>query len=284
MGEQAAVSNLAGLPVLQNMSEDARELVGKVFYAVADDSKYDDGQVLIHEGYLSFDTGFVLYEGTVLVERDGKENIEIAAPVLLGEMSQFSAGDTRTATVRAKGSVKAIDFSWEDLYERAEKELPTDVYDQFRKAIEDLVWTRFPYRNIAELALFSKLDEKLRDRTCSPLPGITEMILLDTGETLFREGTLCKSIGYIVLSGKLKLIRAGKGEKEVDAVDIIGIFPSKSDEPLKWSATCVSTGHAELLKFSWDQYVKLLGKRLTKEERNQLVDSMKSNATKHFWY
>lgn len=284
MGEQAAVSNLADLPVLQLLSQDARAQVAKVFYAVAEDSKYDDGQVLIHEGYLSFDTGFVLYEGTVLVERDGKEPIELAAPVLLGEMSQFSAGDTRTATVRAKGPAKAVDFSWEDLYKRADQDLPPEINDQFKKAIEDLVWKRFPYRNIADLSLFSKLSEDLRNRTCSPLPGITEMVVLETGETLFREGTLCKSIGYILLNGKVKLIRAGKGEKEVEALDIIGIFPAKSEEPLKWTATCVSGGHAELLKFSWEQYVKILGKRLTKDERNQLVDSMKANAGKHFWH
>lgn len=284
MGEQAALSNLADLPVLQSMAPEARDKVAKVFYAVSEDSNYEDGQVLIHEGYLSFDTGFVLYDGTVLVERDGKESIELSAPVMLGEMSQFSAGDTRTATVRAKGPARAVDFSWEDLYAQAEKDLPAEIYDQFCKSIEDLVWKRFPYRNIADLALFSKLDEKLRDRTCSPLPGITEMILLETGETLFREATLCKSIGYILLNGKLKLIRAGKGEKEVEALDIVGIFPAKSEEPLKWSATCLANGHAELLKFSWDQYVKILGKRLTKEERNQLVDSMKANAGKHFWH
>lgn len=284
MSEQAAVSNLTELPVLQGMAPDAREQVAKVFYAVAEDSRYDDGQVLIHEGYLSFDTGFVLYEGAVLVERDGKDAIELTAPVLLGEMSQFSAGDTRTATVRAKGAAKAIDFSWEDLYERAEGDLSADVHDQFRKAIEELVWKRFPYRNIADLALFSKLSAELRDRTCSPLPGITEMIRLETGETLFREGTLCKSIGYILLDGRLKLIRAGKGEKEAQAPDIVGIFPAKSEEPLKWSATCVSTGHAELLKFSWERYVKTLGKRLSKDERTLLVESMKANAGKHFWH
>lgn len=284
MSEEQALPKLAELPVLSELPDDYRKSIAEVFYRTSDDVSYEDGEVIIHGGYLSFDTGFVVYGGAVVVERQTGGDIELSAPAMLGEMSQFSAGDIRSATVRARGTVHALDFAWSDLYSAAGKDLAPEVYDEFRKAIEQLVWTRFPYRSIKELALFSGLDDALKDRVCSPLPGIIETVRLETGETLFREATLCKSSGFILIEGRLKLVRAGKGEKSVKATDIVGVFPTKSDQQPKWRATCLSDGDAQLLKFNWSDYTKLLNRRLSKEERAKLVESMKANAGKHFWY
>lgn len=284
MSSESARAGLVELPVFQSIPEESRSRIAQVFYDVSEDIGYDEGDVIIHEGYLSFDTGYVLYEGEAIVEPSNGDPVDVSAPIMVGEMSQFSAGDTRTATVRAKEGVRALGFSWDDLYQEAEQQLSDEDYDALRKSVEMLVWKRFPYRQITELGLFADLPDPLKDRVCSPLPGITEAMRLETGDTLFREDTLCKAMGYLLLNGKMKLIRAGKGEKPVEGLDIIGVFPSKSDKQYKWSATCVAAGDVELLCFSWDKYTSLLGRRLSKEERKQLVESMKNNAKMHFWH
>jgi hypothetical protein len=58
------------------------------------------------------------------------------------------------------------------------------------------------------------------------------------------------------------------------------IFPNKSEKGIEWSATVMASGGATVLKFSWDEVVKVL----SLDEQKDFVTSMKKNASKHFWH
>ena len=286
MDEAEAQAMIAQLPLFSMIGDEAKKGVAKVFLSVSDRILYADGEALINEGYLSFDTGYVLIEGTVAVESTTAEGdpIEITAPALLGEMSQFRAGDMRSATVRAKGEARAIQFFWDDLYAHADETLPEKDHLAFRMAIERQVWERFSYRNITTLGMFSDLKEEIRVEVCLPFPSITERMSIKGVDTLFSQGTRCNFQGFLVVDGSIKVFRQEKGEKTVKAPDMVGIFPSPSDKEAIWSATGMANGEAEVLKFNWEFYTEQLMKRLSREDLNALIKSIGNNKAKHFWH
>ena len=284
MDTATAVQRITGLEFLSQLPENARESVAEVFLNVADVLHFDDGESIITEGYLSFDTGYILLEGSVEIEGHDREALELKAPALLGEMAQFKTADTRTANVRAKGSAVAAQFYWEDLYRAAEKDLPAEAQAAFRDAVEHQTWERFEYQNITALPLLADLPEDLRLKVCMVFPGLSECIRLKEIDTLFNQASVCKSTGYLLVRGKLKLYRKDGAETIKSAPDIMGIFLNKGDKGTEWTATAMASGESEVLKFSWDQYTERLVKRLTRDERHAFVASAKNNATKHFWH
>ncbi len=285
MSELDAKPHLTQLPLLARMSPEAKDKIAQLFLDTSDNNTYEDGEALMSAGYLSFDTGYVLWEGHVAIESESGETVaEVAAPATMGEMSQFSSGDTRNATVRAIGEAHALRFSWEDLYAEAQESLSKEENAAFRGALEELVWDRFPEKSILSLAMFNDLSDATKTQVCIPLPWITEVVNLKPNETLFKEGVSCNETGFLLLDGALNLARTGKGEKIVASPDIVGIFPAKSEEPPKWSATAIAIEPARILQFSWGQYTRRLAKRLSKDDQKALIQSIKNNASKHFWH
>jgi CRP-like cAMP-binding protein len=71
---------------------------------------YENGEILVRQGEVG-DSMFVIQEGDVeiVVERDGRETVvgESHAGDMLGEMAIF-LHERRSATVRAKGQVRAL--------------------------------------------------------------------------------------------------------------------------------------------------------------------------------
>ena len=283
MDDAAVLQKVSELPLLTGLSDHTRRQLAEVFLDVADVLLYGDGEPLISIGYLSFETGYVLVDGKVAIERGQSEPLELVAPVLLGEMAQFSATDTRSASVRARGSVMAAQFYWDDLYRRAEEALSAEAHSAFRFAIENQIWKRFEYKEILNLPLFADLPEALRMKVCLPFPALAECVQLKEVDTLFNQGSLCKNTGHLLVKGELKLFRKDGGERTLTAPDIIGIFPVKNEKGKEWSATAMGKGRAEVLKFAWDLYTDQIVDRLSHEEQKQFVASLKNNASKHLW-
>lgn len=284
MDDATAQAKVAQLPLLEHLEDAGKNDVAKAFIDVSDRLVYDDGETLIHEGYLSFDTGYVIVEGTVVVEVPDEDEIELKAPALLGEMSQFRAGDRRTATVRAKGETRALQFFWDDLYAHAEEALDEKAQLAFRMSIERQVWERFPYTNITTLAMFNDLSEDLKIQVCMPFPSISERQTLGGVDTLFSQSGRCHSMGYLIVEGSVKLFRQDQPEKTVAAPGILGIFPGKTEKDTYWSATAMANGEAEILCFSWKTYTRQLVQRLPREERKKFAASIANNKSKHFWH
>lgn len=283
MDRNSIAEKVGRLPFLENMPENARGLVASVIVDVSDVYLYHEGEPLIMAGALSFDTGYVLVGGTVAIETD-RDSITLKSPALLGEMAQFRAGDIRNATVRAQGEVVALQFFWDDLYAVAGEEMPEETHTAFRRALDLQLWERFPHKEILSLALFKDLTEDARLNACLPFPALTERHIIKGVDTLFTHGTKCDGSGYLLVSGSAKLLRPQQEEITLDAPNIAGIFPGKSDKAREWSATLMANGEAELLKFSWPKYLGELSKRLTTTQQQSFVESIKRNADKHFWY
>ncbi len=284
MEAELAESKIVQLPLLQSLDAAVRASVAKVFLDVSDMLSYPEGEVLIHGGYLSFDTGFVLLDGTAVLEGGKSDGIELNGPALLGEMAQFRSADVRSASVRSKAGAVALQFYWGDLYTRAKECMSADALLAFQTAIERVVWERFEFKNILELGMFADLSPEIRLRASLAFPSITERLSIKGVDTLFNQNTRCNGSGYLVVKGSLKLFRSDKNEKEVVAPDIIGIFPNKADRGTDWTATAMANGEAEVLKFSWETYTQELTRRLKRDEQAALVASIKNNAKRHFWH
>lgn len=282
MSDTTESQQFAALPLLAKLSGEAKGQVAEVFLKVSEAIDLDDGEELIHEGHLGFETGYILTEGTAEVIKGGKIVSELTAPALLGEMSQFKSCDTRTATVRAKGPCVAYEFHWDEFYEQAREDLPEDVHASLLAAIEELVWDRFGIESILTLPLFKGLSNPVRLKACIVFPWITDLEIFKEGEEIFRTLGRCQSKGHLLISGAVRIIKQNVTDKQVKAPGLLGVMP-KHDASLRWSATAIAQGDVELFTFSWQTYTKKLEERLTRDERRQLVESIKNNGKSHFW-
>lgn len=283
MDTTAIDAKVRALPLLDGMDASAKPLVAAAIRGVSNVLRYDEDDTLIQEGHLSFGTGYLLVDGAVSIELDPNP-VDLTAPALLGEMAQFKAMDLRNANVRAKNEVTALQFYWDDLYESAAKTLPPEAMTQFRDALERQVWERFPYKNIVDLPLFGDLTLDLKSRVCRPFTSISERIALKPVEALFNQGAKCKMTGFLLVGGKLRLMRRHEHELILAAPNILGIFPGKNENGKEWTATAMAEGDAEVLKFSWERYTRELTSRFSRDEQNQIIGSFKNNAKKHFWH
>ncbi|HNR33132.1 MAG TPA: cyclic nucleotide-binding domain-containing protein [Candidatus Hydrogenedentes bacterium] len=283
MSESAELQHVMAIPLLRGLPEDAREQVARVILDIAERWDLADGETLMEEGHLAFDSGYVLIEGGVDIERKGRNATTLTAPALLGEMSQFKFSDTRTASVRAKGDASVLQFQWEDFYERAREALSEGGYSALMDAIERLVWDRFGGQPLLDLPLFRGLEAELRLKVCIVFPWIADAARFADGQTIFETGARCQSKGHLLMAGTVKLVGSDRSEKTVSAPHLIGVMP-KHEPALEWTATAIAKGAVELLTFSWQQYIARLQKRLTADEQRRLIEAMKSNAAAHFWH
>ena len=283
MNEPVEVQQLLGLPLLETMPDEAKAKVAGVLLAVSEAIDLEDGEELMHEGYLAFESGYVLAQGAVEVVKGGKVLLDVSAPALLGEMSQFKSCDTRMATVRAKGETVALEFQWDEFYERAKTDLPETVHAGLIDVIERLVWNRFGCEAVLDLPLFRALSDELKLKVCIVLPWITDREQFADGEEIFKREGRCQSKGHLLMSGTVKLSKGPAEETVVRAPNLVGVMPK--DKPgRRWTATASAQGEVEMLTFSWQTFTKKLDQRLTRDEQQTLVDSMRQNAKAHFWH
>lgn len=283
MDASGELDQIQRLDLLSRLPGDLRGRVAEVLHGVSEHWELDAGEVLMHEGYLGFDSGYVLVQGAMLVERRDAAPITVEAPAVLGEMSQFKSSDTRTATVRARDTATVLQFHWEDFYDRARGALPAEGYALLMDAIEHLVWDRSACKSIVELGLFHGLDEDLRTRICIVFPWITERRQCRAGEALFETGERCQSTGYLLIRGGLRLVKPDRTERAIQAPNLVGVMP-KQEPGLTWTVNAVATDETEVLTFSWPQFTGMLEKRLNGDERRRLIEAMKTNAGAHLWH
>ena len=283
MEQPEEVHKLVELPLLAGMPAEAKERVANVFLEVSDRVDLEDGEELMHEGYLAFECGYVLFDGLVQIEKEGQVLSEVSAPTLLGEMSQFKSCDTRTATVRAIGETAALEFYWDDLYAQVKEGLSEEEQALFMAAIERLVWDRFGQESLMDLALFKGLTEEVRLQTCIIFPWICERREFTGGDTLFEAGDRCKSTGHLLTRGNIRLVWPEGENRIINAPNILGVMPNH-DPALQWTATAVADDDGEVLLFSWKRYIETIKERLSHNDENEVARSMRANANAHFWH
>jgi hypothetical protein len=281
--EPVTTERLMTLSLLEEMPEHLKAKVAGVLLAVSEELDVEDNEVLMQEDHMAFESGYVLVQGTVQIEKAGRALSEVAGPAILGEMSQFKGGDTRTATVRAKGPALALYFHWDDFYAQAAKNLSEAEQRMLRDSMERLVWNRFGCQPLLGLSLFRGMSEQLRLKVCVMFPWIVERQTFGNNEVIFKEGGRCQSTGYLLVKGGVKLTKSPRLEKVYEAPNLIGVMP-KQEPSLAWTATAIAQGDVEVFTFSWKTYTDELQKRLAPDEQRQLIDAMKQNAAEHFWH
>jgi len=266
---------LAGLALFEGIPPEAREHVVELLVELSEAAALAEGEVLLRQGDLAGDSGYVLVAGAVAIEKEGADPLKLPAPALLGEMHQFNPQARRTATVRATSPSQARKFSWLDLYARANDALPEDEQTMLLDGIERVVWERFEQDLLMDLPMLRALPDQLKLRVCLPLLWIVTREVLYDGETLFEQNDMCGAAGYVLIRGKMQIAKAGRHSHVLAAPDNIGVMP-EFDPELRWSASAVAQGQVELLRFSWLVYNKLLEQRLSEADRQQLVAAIKA--------
>ncbi|MFP4502243.1 MAG: cyclic nucleotide-binding domain-containing protein [Candidatus Hydrogenedentota bacterium] len=271
---------VASLPLFDAMPPALRNRAAAALSAVSQEVAFAQGEALIEEGALSASAGYVLLDGRVEVTRAGMEAVTVPAPALLGEMQQFHPLGQRTATVRATGPVQALRFPWQAFYDRAKQTLNVSEVAQLIGAIEYCVRERFHAEQVIELPLFQNLPANVKLSASLLLMWEGTPVRCNDGDTLFRQGDMCGAKGYVLLSGRVKLVSGGAMHME-EAPALLGVMPD-FDPDLTWSATATADGVAEVLAFSWQNYLAMLQQRATPEEYAIFLEAARTAATRAF--
>lgn len=281
MAQSGQLKRLAELPLLKDMPDHSKERIANVFLSVSETVTLADREVLLREGDLGGDFGFVLVQGKAEIHKEGAATIDLHAPSLLGEMQQFNPQAFRTATVRAKGQTIALKFLWQELYSQAEEDLHPVEQTMLMDSIEHMVWERFDRETLMDLGLFQGLPDQLKLRACLTLQWTTQNVALTEGETLFRKDEMCGAHGYLLTQGSVELARPHQSVQRVSSPDLLGVMP-RFDPNRQWTATATAVGNVALLKFSWLTYNAMLEQRLSQEEHKQLTEAFEASAEQHF--
>ena len=130
------------LQVMKSFTKPLREDFAKLMMRVGERMEVPIGETWLHEGEKSPNDGYVLVHGTVSVEREGKLIRECGAPELLGEVMQFNPDAKRTASITAVQTCQLLHFSWETLWDDAEKSFSQKDFNALRDMIEFYAWER----------------------------------------------------------------------------------------------------------------------------------------------
>ena len=134
---------LKELCLLNDFPAAMRSRVMMVFLTVSEDHILRRGSRLFAEDEQSDETGYVLLEGSVTVQKQDGETVTCSGPELLGEMQMLNPRHTRTATVIAGSDVRVLKFNWSSFFQIAEGLFDPDELAVLREALSNLAWKHF---------------------------------------------------------------------------------------------------------------------------------------------
>lgn len=284
MSESDDLQKLLGLPLLRyvpNMPEATGQCIARLFLAVGQPATLSKGDILLRQGGLGGDVGFILLEGSVEVEKEGEKAVAVCSPALLGEMHQLNPRAQRTATVRAKGDATVLQFSWQEFYTRAKDTLAPEERLMLAESIERCVLERFDRDLLLDLRLFRGLPDELKLRVCLMLQWESQRMVLADGEVLFKEDSMCGDTGYLLAGGQIQITKSGRSPQILNAPTVIGVMPEFNPE-LRWTATASAKGQTELQRFPWLAFLRTLQSRLRPEEQRRFLAAIQANMPGHF--
>jgi CRP-like cAMP-binding protein len=281
MASSQEFQKLTELPLLKSMPRNTLERVANLLWDISEKVVLVDGDLLLHEGDLAGETGYVLLDGAVQIEKQNTAPVVDQAPTLLGEMHQFNPHAQRMATVRAKGRASALKFSWRKLYHQAKAVLTEGEQTALMDGMERCVCERLEYETVMDLRLLRGLRDPLKVRVWLALQWIAQRLTLPDGAVLFEQGRLCGDTGYLVTRGDMEIRRAGLAVHVVHAPGMLGVLPQFVPD-LRWTATASAKGNVELLKFSWLALKAILQQRLSAEDLRQFNAALENAAEDSF--
>jgi len=161
------------------------------------------GEVIFAEGDKG-DSLFFVTRGTLEVTAGSQKLGTLKAGDCFGEFS-FLTGQPRTATVRVVEAVELLELSTADVKTVVTK------YPRVRDVLFKLYRERAMENVLACSPLFAKVSRSEREKLIAQV----ELVTLQAGETLFRQGTEGHSI-FLIKSGQVEVrAKAPGGSKEV---------------------------------------------------------------------
>jgi len=268
---------LESLSLFQQVEPGIRGKLLDLFLKTGKIESHDTDAMLLHEGDVGGDIGFVLLDGAVRVSRDAGGELTLPAPAMLGEMQQLNPHATRTATVTAAGPCTVLRFGWMPLYLEARMSLDEAAQSSLQAAIETLVWDRFHQEAMLDAPIFSGLSHEQRLKLCLTLLWISKRKVCQPGQSLFEQDAVQGSTGFLVMKGAVKLERDGQHHGERVAPDILGLT-QEFDPQRKWSLSAVALTPVLALRFDWNELEAYLIQRATAAGSEAILGTLRKNA------
>lgn len=131
---------LNGLPFMIEMPESLKQRVCKLFVAISKYVTIEKGTELFVEGDRDNDDGYIVLSGSVLVTKSYAGDSKAFAPVLIGEVKQFSPRSERTATVVANDDLETLHFTWTRFNEAVDATFDETDQEVLRKSLLGYAW------------------------------------------------------------------------------------------------------------------------------------------------
>ncbi|MBI1321426.1 MAG: cyclic nucleotide-binding domain-containing protein [Candidatus Hydrogenedens sp.] len=281
MTHDDAFARLEPLGLFDTVDPSLRDDLVELFLKAGRIESHEAGAVLLHEGDVGGDVGYVVLQGTVRVTRESGGALILTGPVLLGEMRQFNPSGTRTATVTTVGPCTVLRFGWMPLYLEARMSLHELAQTQLQDAIELVVWERFHQDALLAAPVFDGMTDAERLKFCLTLFWISRRQACNPGELLFDQDTPQGGAGYLLMRGGVALSRNGQRIGELEAPDIAGLTPD-FDPDRKWTASGAATVPLVALRFDWNELEVYLTQRATAVGSSVIMDILRKNAEGRF--
>ena len=134
-------SVILSTPLVKNLHDDMRPRFVMMLLHLSETKEMSRGDVLFLKGDRETDTGCLILQGEVEVQREGK-GIFVEAPEIIGEMHLFTPEGERTATVEVTVGGLRLEFEWGALGSLARQFYSPEELDILKKAIVGYAWKR----------------------------------------------------------------------------------------------------------------------------------------------
>lgn len=137
-----ARGQLLKIPLVAKLPETLRERLVVLLLWIGHEKYFGDGAYIYVEGKSDLNSGCILLDGKVSVEKDEKVVEIMEAPDIIGEAQQFTSNRERTASVRAMGASLTLMFSWPEIGTKSARIFSSEERHMIKNVIRDLAWER----------------------------------------------------------------------------------------------------------------------------------------------
>lgn len=139
-------SRILETPLVQRLPESLQQRFVMMLLWLGHERKVSREEVLFKMGDKHADQGCVILEGMVRVNSERKKDKTIEAPDILGELQLFTPEKARTATVEVVVGGSVLHFAWSDLAKEARQFFNDKEFDDLKRSIAEVAWTRENHR------------------------------------------------------------------------------------------------------------------------------------------
>lgn len=136
-----------------------------------------------------------------------------------------------------------------------------------------------PY--IIALEAWKGLDKPLRNTAVDLILWMGEWRAAPANKTWCKAGWEADNMGYILLKGRVEVVRDGIGRRICHAPYLLGEMLQFHPKQVR-TATITSVEDCLVLQFSWDDFWKAIAARCDKDESAALQKAVERYAQEHF--